>query len=533
MLRGLTMSKTRLSLISNSIKGVIVKKEPGIAEQFDPSKICLNVSECTGYSDKLQPHPELYVFMEGALIEGYHVQFLVAPKNPEAHKKWYEENKAKIDALTAYPNFELIIKADFITTESYKTVSQQFDDYFKLDENAERAQKLDEQRKIDLGKYAKNHTGERFDEDHPIVDAKLFLALAKMNKERGYLTTSCWHNNTFSATLGHVRALVDRMTEIGCKQKDLLLMHPFNKQRTKEDLFEVVEIKETVKKDREDFTGSEQSTLFDALTALVSFGKENVDAQWVISYINSADIQFDALTAMIKLGKEGVNPAWAAVVLCGVFFGDHTSMDLQLMVEKRDESDEETAYIKVTLAKNQVAMHDMSSQFEPVKLDGLTSRSISSAAIFKELESALRGEVGKRMQVPDAATAAVRFGKEKINPQWSAAFLKVYTILVRHYQNPTPAPLPSSLGVDALKEVRVESQADTGMAKITLATSQQVIDVMDGPFRKLVEEKVFDDKSPARVQGTVFAPFRAEAPKPSEHAATQITDKVVPLKAKA
>lgn len=538
------MAKSRLSLRLNSIKDALIKKEPtlGLAEQFEPSKICLNASSCVGYGDKSQL--ELFALMEGALKEGYYVQFLVAAKNPEAYTKWREDNKAKIDALTANRHFELINKADYITTEPYKTVSRQFDRYFYEDE--ERARTLDKQRRIDLGKYIKNHPDEKFDEDHPIVDAKLFIALAKSNKEKGFLTTSCWHNGTFSATLGHVRCLVDRMGEIGCTQQDLLLMHPLKKQSTKISLFDVVEIKETVKEDiegkftrkgasdRRDFTGGEQSMPFDALTALVSFGKENVDAQWVISYINSADIQFDALTAMIKLGKEGVNPAWAAVVLCGVFFGDRNpSMDLQLMVERQDDSDEGIPYIKVTLAKGQVAMHDMGSQFEPVKLDGLASRSISSAVIFKELESALRSEVGKRMQIPDAATAAVRFGKEKINPQWSAAFLKLYTVLVKYYKNPAPAPLPSTLStVDGLKEMRVETQPDEGKAKLILATSKEVMAVMDGSFTKVMEESVFDEKSPTRVPGTLFAPAKSEAPKPSEYAATPVA-KVVSFKTDA
>ncbi len=523
------MSKTRYILKKDSIKGALVKKELRIADSFDPSKICLNVSRCEGYNESSQH--ELFALIEGALNEGYRVQYLVAGKNPEAYAKWYEKNKATIDALSANLNFELINKDEFITTDSYQVVSRQFDDFFNLEE--EKKKTLDEQRKIDLGKYTKNHPTEKFDEDHPIVDAKLFLALAKKNKDRGCITTSCWHGNTFSATLGHVRDLMDRMTEIGCKKQDLLLMHPLNRQKVKDDLFDVVEMKESTRKEhkgKDDFTASEHSMPFDALTALVGFGKENVDAQWVISYINSADIQFDALTAMIKLGKEGVNPAWAAIVLCGVFFGDHNpSLDLQLKVEKQDGSDEESAYIKVTLAKDRAAMHDMSSQFEPVKLDGLASGSASSAAIYKELENALRSEVGKRMQVPDAATAAVRFGKERIDPTWTAAFLKVYSALFKLYKNPTPAPMPSSLGVEALKEVRVESQADAGKAKITLAGTPEALEAMGGSFTQVESGNVFgDDKSPSRSPGSMFAPFRTTVVSKPSLAVVPVDEKAVP-----
>jgi len=248
------------------------------------------------------------------------------------------------------------------------------------------------------------------------------------------------------------------------------------------------------------------SVPFDALTALVDMGKQNVDAKWVAEFINGANIQFDAISAVVTLGKQGVNPAWAAAVLSAIYFGSQgQDVAPQVLIENQRGSEGNARHtLKVTLAKDHQAMQNISDPFEPIDLESLSS---GSENFYEDFRSALKNKVSKDVQsAPDASTFLVSLGKSGVDSKWSAVFFTVYHAFNSVYQKPvlSSSPPQSSLSIHDLSEFRVQQAIEGGasLAKVTLATSQQLMNSMSDNYEVVAGEK---PKSPTRSTSALFS----------------------------
>lgn len=514
------MSNTRTQLVvqPNKITTSIGSKFGG-SLPLDKSAIEVVVSFCIGYYPDDAPQvSQNKALVEAAIKEGFNSTVFLAGESEEAVQDFKLKNDDYLAGLKL-KGVKVVSVFDWFQSSEYRDAKVNF---AKM--QADQKEVAEKDLKIDITQYAKRknldinvdeeseekqHIKAHILRDAEIVTSWMTKESRVVNKDKYKPTklTVYVHEN-FTVTMNKA---IQSAGAMGYQSKSVQLV----KADKRFFATKVVEDVKTVKPEfGEKSYGAEVSVPFDALSALVEMGKGAVEADWAVNVIKGTHVQFDALSAMIKLGKEGVDPAWAAYVLCGIFFGNLTpSKDLEVLIERQPDVNEATGQVvKVTLAKDQVAMQSMSSKFDQVNLESLSSDPATRDALSKELANALRSEVHKRMEPIPAVKALVILGQAKIDAAWSAAFLKVYSILMNLYHTPVASMNVANEALIDLKEMRVETQE--GRAKLTLASSQNAMDVMTGgSFEQVLQQKVFEaEKAPPSTHSAMFsiAPTRAQ-----------------------